>query len=137
MLSEIIVIYPIPGHSSLDRDRNFARIEKNRSKKEKVSFPSEWVDLVRRTDKKFNINYVNFPLTDDLMPHGSPVIVIKDFKTYFEKFLLNNVDQLTQIRKITFDINGIHGTTDLLSEVFDKPINLIEPKLLIKSSLKI
>ncbi len=65
--------------------------------------------------KKFNINYLNFPLTDDLMPDGSPVIVIKDFKTYFEKFLLNNVEQLTQIRKIKFDINGIHGTTDVLS----------------------
>ncbi len=63
---QVIVLYPILGHSYLDCDRDFGRIEKNRRKIEKVSFPSEWITLIEKTDKNFTVNYVNYPLTNDL-----------------------------------------------------------------------
>jgi hypothetical protein len=42
ILDEVIAIHPIPGHSYLECDRNFGRIEKNRLKLEKVNYPSEY-----------------------------------------------------------------------------------------------
>jgi len=131
-INEIMVIYPVVGHSYLDCDRDFGRIEKNRLKIEKVSLPSEWVNLIKDTEHKFNINYVNYPLTDDLKPDENPIITVKDFKTYFEKFLINSIDQFTQIRKLKFNKNGIFGSTDLLSESFDLSINLFKPDLAIE-----
>jgi hypothetical protein len=128
-LDEIIVIYPIPGHSYLDCDRDFGRIEKNRLKIEKISFPSEYVKLMRDTDEKFNVNYVNFPLTDDLKHDGSNIITVKNFKDYFENFLANSVDQLTQIRKIKFNKNSVFATTNLFSEIFNINVNLLKPNL--------
>jgi hypothetical protein len=71
---EVIVVYPIPGHSYLDCDRDFGRIEKSRRKIEKVGFPSEWVKLIEESDKKFSVNYVNYPLTDDLKNDEKPIV---------------------------------------------------------------
>jgi hypothetical protein len=123
---EIILIYPIPGHSFLDCDRDFGRIEKNRLKVEKVNLPSEWVKIIKETDrqKPFIINFVNYPLTDDLIPNEIPIIIVKDFKNYCENLLRDTVDQLSKMRKIKFSKNGIFGTTNLLSEIFEIPINL-------------
>ncbi len=69
---EVIVVYPIPGHSYLDCDWDFGRIEKNSRKIEKVGFPSEWVKLIEESDKHFSVNYVNYPLTDDLKNDEKP-----------------------------------------------------------------
>jgi hypothetical protein len=128
-LDEINVIYPLPGHSYLDCDRDFGRIEKNRLKIEKVSLPSEYVNLIKNTDIKFNVNYVNFPLTDDLECDGTDIIIVKDFKKYFDNFLVNNVEQLKEVRKIRFNKTGVYGTKDLLSENFNIKINLIKSNL--------
>ena len=49
---EVIVVYPIPGHSYLDCDRDFGRIDKNRRKIAKIGFPSDWVKLIEKNDKK-------------------------------------------------------------------------------------
>jgi hypothetical protein len=48
--------------------------------------------LIKETDKKFVANYANFPLTDDLQPDGSNIVIIKNFKKYFENILVNSVD---------------------------------------------
>jgi hypothetical protein len=126
---DVIAIHPIPGHSYLECDRNFGRIEKNRLKLEKVSYPSQYVNLIKEADKKFNINFVNYPLTDDLKPNGNPIIIVKDYKKYFDGSLVANVEHLSQIRKIKFSKKGIFATTDLLSEDFDLTINLLKPNL--------
>jgi hypothetical protein len=42
-------------------------------------------------------------LTDDLGSDGIPVISVKDYKMFFETVLLNNVEKLSQIRKIKFN----------------------------------
>jgi len=50
---------------------------------QKDSVPSQWVDLVEKTDMKFNANYLNFPLTDDLKSDGKPIVLVKDYKNFF------------------------------------------------------
>jgi hypothetical protein len=123
-LEEITIIYPIPGHSYLDCDRDFGRIDKT-DKIEKVGTPSQWVSLIKKTDKNFTINYVNFPLTDDLESDETPVISVKDYEMFFETALVNNVEKLSQIRKIQFNKKRIFTTTDLQSEKFGLTLNLI------------
>ncbi len=67
---------------------------------------------------KFNVNYLNFPLTDDLKSDGKPTVLVKDYKNFLESFLAYSVDQLSNIRKIKFTKNGVFITTDLFSENF-------------------
>jgi hypothetical protein len=86
-LEEIAIIYPIPDHSYLGCDRDFVGTEKNRLKIEKVGgTPSQWVNLTKKTDKKFTINYINFTSIDDLESDGTHVISVKDYKMFFRLF---------------------------------------------------
>ncbi len=126
---EIIVVYPIPGHSYLDCDRDFGRIEKNKRKIEKVGFPSEWVKLIKESDKNFSVNYVNYSLTDDLKIDEKPIVSV-DYKNFFEHFG-QNVDQLSNIRKIKFNRNGIFATAELLSDSFNMNINLLKSNIFV------
>jgi len=128
---EVIVVYPIPGHSYLDCDRDFGRIEKNRKKIDKVGFPSEWVKLIEESDKKFSVNYVNFPLTDDLKNDEKPIVLVKDYKNFFENFLVNSVDQLSNIRKIRINRYGIFATTEILSDSINMNINLLKSNIFV------
>ena len=74
-LEEIQVFYPLPGHSRLPCDRDFARIEKRRGRKDRVVNPSEWVGLVKENDisNPFKICFVEHPLTDNVTSDGTPV----------------------------------------------------------------
>ena len=88
-LEKIQVFYPLLGHSRLLCDRDFARIEKRRKRKDRVIKPSEWVNEIKNTDilNPFQIAYVEHPLTDDLSNDGIPVIKVKDCKKKFDLFL--------------------------------------------------
>ncbi len=59
---------------------------------------------------------MNYPLTDDLKNDEKPIVSVKDYKNSFENFLVNSVDQLSNIRKIKFNRSGIFATTELLSD---------------------
>jgi len=93
-----------------------------------MSFWKNSTDL----NNKFEVNYVNYPLTDDLKSDETPIVFIKDFKNYFNNFLVDSVDQLTHIRKIKFTKSGVFGTIDLSSENFDIPINLLKSNFFIR-----
>ena len=88
-LEEIQVFYPLPGHSRLPCDRDFARIEKRRRRKDRVVKPSEWVSLVKETDISilFKICFVEYSLTDNVTPDGTPVVKVKGFKAGFDQLL--------------------------------------------------
>ena len=88
-LEEIQLFYPLPGHSRLPCDRDFARIEKNRRRKDRVVKPSEWVNLIKETDlsNPFQTVFVEHPLTDDLKHDGTPVVKVKDYKRGLDAFL--------------------------------------------------
>jgi hypothetical protein len=65
-------------------------------------------------------------LTDDLESDGTPVISVKDYKMFFGTVLVNNVEKISQIRKIKFDKKGVFATTNLQSEKFELTLNLIK-----------
>jgi hypothetical protein len=74
---------------------------------------------------------VNYPLTDDLKNDEKPIISVKAYKNILENFLLNSVDQLSNIRKIKFNRNGIFATTELLSDSFNMNIKLLKSNIFI------
>ena len=86
---EIHVYYPLPGHSRMPCDRDFGRIEKKRRKKDRVAQPSEWVNLIRETDRTnpFRVVYVEHPLTDDMLDDSTPIVKAKDYKKAFDQVL--------------------------------------------------
>ena len=88
-LEKIEVLYPLSGHSRLPCDRDFAHIEKNRRRKDRVVKPSEWVNLIEETDisNPFQTVFVEHPLTDVMTHDGTPVVEVKDFKKGFDPFL--------------------------------------------------
>lgn len=88
-IKEVNIYYPLPGHSRMPCDRDFGRIEKRKRKKDKVSLPSQWVELVKSTDHQnpFAVVYVEHPLTDDLQGDGTPVVKVHDYKHAFDPML--------------------------------------------------
>ena len=83
---EIHVYYPFPGHSRMPCDRYFGRIKK---KKDRVAQPSEWVNLIRETDRTnpFRVVNVERPLTDGMLDDGIPIVKVKDYKKAFDQVL--------------------------------------------------
>lgn len=88
-IEQVYVHYPLPGHSRMPCDRDFGRIEKKKRKRDKISLPSQWVDLVKITDHEnpFSVVYVEHPLTDDLQDDGTPVVTVFDYKLAFNPLL--------------------------------------------------
>ena len=82
-------LYSFSGHSRLPCNRDFAHIEKNRRRKDRVVKPSELVNLIEETDisNPFQTVFVEHPLTDDVTHDGTPVVEVKDFKKGFDPFL--------------------------------------------------
>ena len=78
-------------------------LRRKKRKKDKVSLPSEWVELVRNTDHQnpFTIAYVEHPLTDDLQDDGTPVVRVFDYKVAFDP-LLRAPKGISAIRGLKF-----------------------------------
>lgn len=74
---------------------------------------------------------MNYPLTDDLKNDEKPIVSVKDYKNFFENFLVNSVDQLSNIRKIKFNRNGIFATTELLFDSLNMNINLLKSNIFV------
>ncbi|CAH1102846.1 unnamed protein product [Psylliodes chrysocephalus] len=54
-IRQIIHQFSEPGHSFLPCDRCFGLIEKEKRKKEIVYLPYDWINLVKKTSKKFRV----------------------------------------------------------------------------------
>jgi hypothetical protein len=111
---EINLIYPIPGHSYLDCDRDFGLIEKLRKNVNKIALPSERVNIVKNANKKnpFEVVYVNHPLTDNLVRDSSDICTIYDYKEFFEPFLKSKLTYLTEVRRLKFTEHDIKISLD-------------------------
>lgn len=70
--------YPEPGHSFLACDRCFGHIEKMRRKIERVYLPSEYENIVKNTNKNYNVIHVTqdiiYNFNDYLMPLCKTII---------------------------------------------------------------
>lgn len=103
-LKVITFSYPIPGHSFLPCDRDFALIEKKRKKVEKAITPSYWVDLIRnaQTKKPFDVIFVEHPLTDDLVADATPVVKVKDYKSALDNVIKKSVKNISLMKGAMF-----------------------------------
>lgn len=88
-LEEIEIFYPIPGHSFMPCDRDFAKIEIARKKKDRVIRPSKWVNMVETARKKnpFVVKYLQFPLTDNMSDDGHEIVNIYDLRSVADKYI--------------------------------------------------
>lgn len=68
-LEKIVHRYPEPGHSFLPCDRAFGIIEKNVRRRERVFLPSEYVQLIQQSSKKFVVVKVDITFILDFVDH--------------------------------------------------------------------
>ena len=70
-------------------DRDFAKIESARKKKDRVLRPSKWVNMVETVKKKnpFAVNYLQFPLTDNMSDDGHEIVDIYDIRSIADKYV--------------------------------------------------
>ncbi|XP_067939751.1 uncharacterized protein [Watersipora subatra] len=93
----------LDAHSRKSKD--FGRIEKRRKKKDRVTLPSEWVNLIKTTDqqKPFRIAFVEHPLTDDMLPDDTPVITVMNYKNAYEP-VVKAVTGIVAFRGVRFQL---------------------------------
>jgi hypothetical protein len=115
VFKKITIIYPIPGHSYLDCDRDFGLIEKKRHKTDKVCVPSEYVKLVESANNKipFEVIYANYSLSNDLSIDGHKIVKVLDYKNLMSDYLLSNLEHLSNVRIIEFSKESIKVSLDL------------------------
>ncbi|CAG7725323.1 unnamed protein product [Allacma fusca] len=105
-------------------DGDFGRITCKSNMLEKMSYPSDVVQVIQNAQKEkpFNIVYVNNNLTDDLCDDGRVVLDVKNFKLALEGVLLTaqkaNLN-LQKTRELMFQPQQL--ITVNFSERFDYP----------------
>jgi len=102
----ITVHFPMPGHSFMPIDRDFAVLEK---KIDRVIKPFDWTVFMKESKIKdpINITFVEHPFTDDLLPDAdTPVLRVKNFK--------QSSAPLLRIRVNSAAIRGIRFTRSLI-----------------------
>ena len=103
-LSEVVIKYPIPGHSRMPCDRDFGRIEKKKLKTDKFHKPSDLVNLIAKSsiNSSWKIVYVEHPFTDNLEMDSRPVVRVKDFKSSLDK-VIKAPEGIASLRGILFE----------------------------------
>ena len=134
ILDEVHVFYPLPGHSRMPCDRDFGRIERNRRKKDKVTVPSQWVELIRKTDQinPFRVVFVEHPLTDDLKQDSTPVVKVKDFKACFDP-CLRPPKNIAAVRGLLFKLGEQPSSRFSMTGECGTPIAILKRGKKIKS----
>jgi hypothetical protein len=122
--SQIEIFYPLPGHSMMAIDREFAKIERKKRRMEKFNSPEDWLTLIKnaKIEKPFGINFVQHPLRSDLkLLDGDALVQVKDFKSAMATCLKTNI-AVSQIRAAIFRTNRpaesrttMKGSTSLMT----------------------
>jgi len=86
---KIQLYFPIPGHSFMPIDRDFAMIEKCRRRQTKAVLPSVWINMIKTAQQNppFRVVYVKYPLTDNMEPDETPIINVRDFKQSLDPYI--------------------------------------------------
>jgi hypothetical protein len=112
VFKKITIFYPVPGHSYLDRDRDFGFIEKKRHKTDKVGVPSEYrcVKLIESANNKipFEVIYANYSPSNDLSFDGHKIVKVLDYKNLMIDYLLPNLEHLSNVGIIEFSKEELH-----------------------------
>ena len=129
--------YPNPGHSIMEIDGDFGRIEINKKNYEKVYFPSEYERIIRNTNVKnpFEVISVNHPNSYDSTINVNKIAKVFDYKKKFSAILKNQLNHCKDIRKIQFDSKDIKIAFSLTDDC-DKELELFKSNFHLKDLKK-
>lgn len=107
--------------------RDFGRIEKRRKKKDRVTLPSEWVNLIKTTDqqKPFRIAFVEHPLTDDMLPDDTPVITVMNYKDAYEP-VVKAVTGIAAFRGVRFQLGKTVTSRTAMTADCTTPVTILK-----------
>lgn len=104
----IEVFYPLPGHSMMPVDRDFAVIEKQRLKYDKVDNPEFYVNLIKNCKKTnpFDVVFVQHSLrSNGCLNEGDRIIKVKHYKLWLDSHIKGTVPGISKARRVKFSRN--------------------------------
>jgi hypothetical protein len=130
-LEKIVIYYPIPGHSLMEIDGDFGRIEISKKNYERIYHPSEYAQIIKNTDIENSINVigVNFSLFDN-----SLIAKVFDYKRKFSSVLRNQLNHCSTVRQIIFTENDTKISLSL-KNACENSLEIFKPKYNQKSLL--
>jgi hypothetical protein len=117
----IQITFPIPGHTRMAVDRDFAQVEKLKRKHDQFPSPSSYTTLIRnaRPNQPFKVIYVQHPLTDDLCDDGTPICIVMDYFSTI-KPVLKSTPGFGKLRRFMFRGDGTILTNSSTTEAPDQ-----------------
>lgn len=105
VFENVTIIYPIPGHSMMPIDRDFAQIERKRLKEQTIYTPEFYVDLIKtcRITKPYEVVFIEKNLRKN---EGGEerTIKVKDYKKLYDTFV-KTVPGISATREVKFSKN--------------------------------
>jgi hypothetical protein len=123
-LDYVITYYPIVGHSLMEIDGDFGRIELNKRNYQRIYHPSEYTRIIKNTNIKNPINV--FSVNHSLFSDNSQIVKVLDYKKKLSPILKNQLNHCSCVRKITFTKKDIKISLTL-SEDFEQSLELFKP----------
>ena len=80
-----------------------------------MNLSTEWVKSAN-IKNPFEVIYVNYPLTDNLVGDSTELCYVSDYETYFETYLKTKLIHLIEVRRIKFTRNDIKVSLNLWIE---------------------
>jgi hypothetical protein len=120
-LDQITINYSIPGHSFMEIDSDFGRIETLIKKREKIFLPSEYAT---RPKNPFNIIEVNQSFSNI---NNRPIVKVLNYKMKLNSVLRRKLDHCLKLRIIKIINSGIKESMSLKANC-DIEINLFNKK---------
>lgn len=105
MFETVTVNYPIPGHSMMPIDRDFAQIERKRLRKQTIYCPEYYVDLIKnsRIKQPFDIVFLERNLRKTQA--NERILKVKNYKSLYDDYV-KPVPGISQAREVKFSKIG-------------------------------
>jgi hypothetical protein len=133
LLEKIIIYYPNPGHSAMEIDGDFGRIEINKKNYEKIYFPSEYERIKNKNvQNPFEVISVNYPNRYDFPLNENKISKDFNYKKKFSPIPKNQLNYCKEVRKIQFTSDNIKISFSL-TEDCDKELKHFKPDFNLKN----
>lgn len=123
VFQKVSVYYPVPGHSMMPIDRDFALIERKRIKSDKIYTPEYYINLIKaaRNIKKYDIVFVEHKLTEK---GEERIVKVKNYKEMYENRIKTSLTGISTCRQVRFCRNSRPELTDSMTSQRLKAVSL-------------